>query len=82
MINNFKIESLLEDYSRFLEKKGYLDSDWYCEEPRTVGAYMKENEIIVTDKKNIGLLRQWLNEERITDPKNLLTNEDIIAFLK
>ena len=25
----------------------------------------------------IGMLRQWLNEDRITDPKKMVTNEDI-----
>ena len=33
-------------------------------------------------KSQIGLLRQWLNEERITDPKKMVTNEDIASFLK
>lgn len=31
---------------------------------------------------NIGMLRQWLNEERITDPNKMVTNEQIIAFLE
>lgn len=31
--------------------------------------------------ENIGMLRQWLNEDRITDPKKLITNEDILYFL-
>lgn len=29
----------------------------------------------------IGMLRQWLNEDRITDPKKLVTNEDILHWL-
>lgn len=29
----------------------------------------------------IGMLRQWLNEDRITDPKRMVTNEDIIHWL-
>ena len=32
-------------------------------------------------KGNIGLLRQWLNEDRITDPAKMVTNEDIERFL-
>jgi len=32
-------------------------------------------------QNNIGFLRQWLNEDRIKDPKNLVTNEDIIYWL-
>lgn len=27
--------------------------------------------------KNIGMLRQWLNEDRITDPDKMVTNEDL-----
>lgn len=29
----------------------------------------------------IGLMRQWLNEDRITDPKKLVTNEDLHVWL-
>ena len=32
--------------------------------------------------KNIGMLRQFLNEEKITDPKKLVTNEDLSHWLK
>jgi len=31
--------------------------------------------------KNIGMLRQWLNEERITDPKKMVTNKELEVFL-
>lgn len=31
--------------------------------------------------KNIGALRQWLNEDRITDPKKMVTNEQIMNWL-
>jgi hypothetical protein len=34
----------------------------------------------IEQRKNIGMLRQWLNEERITD-KKMVTNEDIELFL-
>jgi len=29
----------------------------------------------------IGMLRQWLNEDRIDDPKKMVTNEDIAFWL-
>jgi hypothetical protein len=29
-------------------------------------------------QKKIGQLRQWLNEERITDPKKMVTNEELL----
>jgi hypothetical protein len=32
-------------------------------------------------QSGIGALRQWLNEDRITDPKKMVTNEDICRFL-
>ena len=31
--------------------------------------------------KKIGLLRQWLNEDRITEPKKMITNKDIEDWL-
>lgn len=33
-------------------------------------------------KVRIGMLRQWLNEDRITDSKKLVTNEDLIYWLQ
>ena len=29
----------------------------------------------------IGMLRQWLNEDRVTDPKKMVTNEDLHHWL-
>ena len=29
----------------------------------------------------IGMVRQWLNEDRITDPKKMITNEDLKHWL-
>jgi hypothetical protein len=34
-----------------------------------------------TNKKRIGMLRQWLNEDRITDIQKMVTNEDIETWL-
>ena len=39
-------------------------------------------ETIETDMSHIGMLRQWLNEDRISDPKMMVTNEDILHFLQ
>jgi len=33
-------------------------------------------------KIRIGMLRQWLNEDRITDSKKLVTNDDLIYWLR
>ena len=35
-------QMLLDDYSKWLEKKGYIDSDYYCEEPKAVEEFIKE----------------------------------------
>lgn len=41
------IAEILWDYSRFLQKKGHLDSDWYSEEPFTVIDYLKKNNLSI-----------------------------------
>jgi hypothetical protein len=38
------------------------------------------NRLAVTDR-NIGMLRQWLNEDRIDDFKKMITNDDIKFWL-
>ena len=36
------IEAILWDYSNWLHKKGYIDADYYTEEPKAVDAYLEE----------------------------------------
>ncbi len=36
---------------------------------------------IKTTNKNIRFLRQWLNEDRISDPERMVTDEMIIFWL-
>jgi len=45
--------------------------------------YMDSREQAVREEalKNVGMLRQWLNEDRITDHTKMVTNEDIIHWL-
>lgn len=31
--------------------------------------------------KQVGMLRQWLNEDRITDPENMVKNKDLLWWL-
>ena len=31
--------------------------------------------------RNVGMMRQWLNEERIDAPKKMVSNEDILYWL-
>lgn len=49
-----EIEFLLEDYSRWLEKGGYMDCDWWSEEPKAVLEYLSKNQQIfrIKNKKN------------------------------
>ena len=35
-------EMLLDDYSDWMHEKGYIDADYYTEEPKAVKAYLKE----------------------------------------
>jgi len=37
-----KIPEILTEYSEWLSKHGYMDSDWYCEEPHSVEAFLKD----------------------------------------
>ena len=39
--NNF-IKELLEAYSKFLEEHGYMDTDWWQEEPYAIDTFLKE----------------------------------------
>lgn len=38
----YKIVEILEDYTNWLLKNGYTDSDVYAEEPKAVNGYIKE----------------------------------------
>lgn len=31
-------------------------------------------------RKNVGMLRQWLNEDRITLPENMVSDEEILSW--
>lgn len=37
-----EMDSLLEDYSKFLEESGYLDDDWWCEKPTAIERFKAE----------------------------------------
>jgi hypothetical protein len=40
-MNENEKEKLLKEYSHWLEKKGYIDSDWWSENPNTVESFLK-----------------------------------------
>lgn len=52
---------------------------WECAEH-----YIHRNCHSTTQKKEkmgVGFLRQWLNEDRITDPKKMVTNEELLVWI-
>ena len=65
---------------------GKHEPKWFFPEhitPRIVSDWLR---LVLADqdkkyKQNIGFLRQWLNESRITDESKLVTNEEIEHFL-
>jgi len=46
-----KIIDILELYSEYLMEHGYLDTDWYTEEPHTVADFITTDEFINLTKK-------------------------------
>jgi hypothetical protein len=81
------------NFNEFYENRGYnaciadIKSKLNKEEPAYIGGVnltTNDTEIssrlAVTDK-NIGMLRQWLNEDRIDDFKKMITNDDIKFWL-
>jgi len=56
------------------ELKGATFNDHYGIEDWLEG---KLTAIEKRHKISVGMLRQWLNEDRITDPKKMVTNEQI-----
>lgn len=78
-----------DEYSQFKDIsadfiKGRINAiafdKWFLE---TLDAIREKviQETIKEIKTNIGLLRQWLNEDRITDLKKIVSNEDLERWL-
>ncbi len=46
-------------------------------------AYLRarDSRLLSEVRKQIGFLRQWLNEDRITEPKKMVTNQQIELWL-
>lgn len=46
----------------------------------------KEEEVVKAERERlvekVGFLRQWLNEDRITDPNKMVTNEELLEWLR
>ena len=64
--------SLRRTYEEAVEKEGNERRKFY-----QMGYDEREHDV----KSNIGMLRQWLNEDRIDDPKKFVTNEQIEKVL-
>lgn len=43
---------ILEDYSKWLEKHGYLDIDWRAEEPLAINEYLNDKGIVKEKRNN------------------------------
>ena len=54
---------------------------WLSNTKKRNGRYYKKL-IMKTTELAISMLRQWLNEERITDSKKMVTNEEIKHWLE
>lgn len=48
---------------------------------RTIANARREGMQNITSQ-DVSMLRQWLNEDKIDDPKKMVTNEDIMYWLK
>lgn len=55
-----------------------MSDQWPPEQ--VAAAYAKKKDVNSLELR-IGMLRQWLNEDRITDPSRMVTNEDIHHWL-
>ncbi len=54
---------------------------WTLEEAYAEGCSDGREQMRMELEKNVGMLRQWLNEDRITDSKKMVTNEQILSML-
>lgn len=67
------------------EAVGHADDEDYIKGYNAALADLRaragELEEVVVKGLRIGFLRQWLNEDRITDPKRMVTNEQIEHML-
>jgi hypothetical protein len=57
------------------------NKDWEIYWREKLSELEKKTKQKTIDNLNVGFLRQWLNEDRITD-KEMVTNEDLISFIK
>lgn len=50
--------AILTEYSEFLEKHGYMDSDWWCEEPKAIDRFLEENDKAREVKAKLNKLKE------------------------
>src|SRR3990167_6010205 len=55
---------------------------FYCDVKDCLARKYENNHCFNRMEGNIGSLRQWLNEDRIKDPKRMVTNEDLLYWLE
>lgn len=78
---NADIRSLLAAATEDAYREGAIDTARYCYWVGAVEKAKQEEREFQTTSVRIGMLRQWLNEDRITDPKKMVTNEDLKHWL-
>lgn len=71
------------EYRGFNDCGKYIDPTlWEHIKPLITDALSRvREETIAKSQASIGFLRQWLNEDRITDPNKMVTNEDLRHWL-
>jgi hypothetical protein len=42
VISEFDLRTVLQAYSEYLFKFGYIDTDWFAEEPKAIDQYINE----------------------------------------
>lgn len=87
MENNYKMMSVcdncgLEGIITFPTGKRICNVERLCPFCGCDGLQIGDRVEETKTEVGIGMLRQWLNDDRITDPSKIVTNEDIKKFLK
>ena len=72
-----------DEFDKYFEKELESDHEYYTSQLKLAKNFFrqKEKEWKEENELQIGFLRQWLNEDRITDPKKMITNEMIKVFI-
>jgi hypothetical protein len=70
----------IEIKDRFQDVWNEIGLVWEKLESKTAEEVCAEDKVKEV-RKRIGMLRQWLNENRLTEPHKMVTNEELNYFL-